>query len=530
MKTPKLVLSLLATALVLSSCDVAPDPVGPAQESPSLAVAAPGNVTLAAQHVFVLHGRGKVAEIAPAIEAAGGKIDYEMTEIGVALVSGLSDAAAASIAKGKATVANDVSSQWVPETTLEVEAAEADATATATATPGTASLFRPETAFFYRTGFQWNMSITDTDDAWTRYTGIPSVRVAILDTGLDPYHQDQTGLIDVASSRAFVPSTAGPPTWQDDHYHGTHVGGIVTSNNIGTAGVAPNVTLVAVKVLGVTGSGSFGGIIAGIYYAADVKVDVINMSIGAYFEKSGNTATLVAVKVLGVTGSGSFGGIIAGIYYAADVKVDVINMSLGAYFEKSGNTAKLVSALNRAVNYAHARDVFVVAAAGNSARDLQHNENEIQVPCETGVLSCISATGAQDRPAYYTNFGVSAINNAAPGGDFTQRQPFPTGMVLSLCSTRANGLGVCRARLGEGGLLGRRYIWAQGTSMAAPHIAGLGAYLDSQHGGTLNGSQILTKIQQHADDLGKPGTDEFYGKGRMNTCRTLPGCAPGKGN
>ena len=481
MKTHKLVLSLLATGLVLTSCDVAPDPVGPAQESLSLAVAAPGNVTLADKHVFVLHGRGKVAEIAPAIEAAGGKIDYEMTEIGVALVSGLSDAAAASIAKGKATVANDVSSQWVPETTPEVEAAEADATATATATPGTASLFRPETAFFYRSGFQWNMSITDTDDAWTRYTGIPSVRVAILDTGLDPYHQDQAGLIDVASSRAFVPSTAGPPTWQDDHYHGTHVGGIVTSNNIGTAGVAPNVTLVAVKVLGVTGSGSFGGIIAGIYYAADVKVDVINMSIGAYFEKSGNTATLVA-------------------------------------------------ALNRAVNYAHARDVFVVAAAGNSAQDLQHNQNLIQVPCETGVLSCISATGARDLPAYYTNYGVSAINNAAPGGDFTQRQPFPTGMVLSLCSTRANGFGSCRARLGEGGLLGRRYLWAQGTSMAAPHIAGLGAYLDSQHGGTLNGSQILTQIQQHADDLGKPGTDEFYGKGRMNTCRTLPGCAPGSGN
>jgi subtilisin family serine protease len=74
--------------------------------------------------------------------------------------------------------------------------------------------------------------------------------------------------------------------------------------------------------------------------------------------------------------------------------------------------------------------------------------------------------------------------------------------------------------------LGTFYLWAQGTSMAAPHIAGLGAYLDSQYGGSLNGSQILTQIQQHADDLGKPGADPFYGKGRMNTCRTLPGCLP----
>ena len=45
-------------------------------------------------------------------------------------------------------------------------------------------------------------------------------------------------------------------------------------------------------------------------------------------------------------------------------------------------------------------------------------------------------------------------------------------------------------------------------------------------GGQLNGSQILTAIQQNADDLGQPGADPFYGKGRMNTCRTLPGCVP----
>lgn len=475
MKTPKLAPAVVAL-LALAACAESREPVAPS-EAPALAITGPSNGVYSDRHVFILNGQQPVSDIAADVVAAGGRIDYSMDDIGVALVSGLTNATAASIARGKASVANDVDASWLPDIAPSVEADVPEAVSA----PGAESLQKPELAAFYLLGRQWNMSITDTDDAWRRqYTGIPSVRVAILDTGLDPYHQDQAGLIDVASSIAFIPSVTGPPTWQDDHYHGTHVGGIVTSNNLGTAGVAPNVTLVAVKVLGSDGRGSFGAIIAGIYHAANVRVDVINMSIGAYFERNGNNAQLIA-------------------------------------------------ALNRAVNYAHARDVFVVAAAGNAAQDLQHNQNLIQVPCETGVLSCISATGRLDTPAYYTNYGTNSINNAAPGGDFRQDPVYPLGMVLSLCTSRSapqNGFGGCRAREAGGVTAGRSYLWAQGTSMAAPHIAGLGAYLDSQYGGTLNGSQILTQIQQHADDLGKPGADPYYGKGRMNTCRTLPGCAP----
>src|SRR5205814_6884130 len=116
--------------------------------------------------------------------------------------------------------------------------------------------------------------------------------VAILDTGLDPDHIDQNGtVIDQASSIAFTPSTNGPPTWADDHFHGTHVGGIVTTNNIGTAGVAPNVTLIAVKVLNAAGNGSFSDIIAGLIWAATVHADVANMSLGAFFPKNGQLGT-----------------------------------------------------------------------------------------------------------------------------------------------------------------------------------------------------------------------------------------------
>ena len=466
---------LVAGSLGLGACNDAPAPLAPGEAS--LAVAKVASQKVAGRHVFTMHGNRAPSEIAADIAAAGGTVRYSMDDIGVVLVSGLSDAAAAKIASGKAVVANDLQANWVRDmTAASLRPMPLDALAGIEAL----SLLPPQAAAFK--AYQWNMRITDTDDAWAQgKTGIPSMRVAILDSGLDAYHIDQFGLIDTQRSFAFVPSKTGPPAWEDDFFHGTYVGGIVTSNNIGVAGVAPNVTLVAVKVLDEHGNGTLGDIIAGIYYAANV------------------------------------GGI------------DVINMSLGASFAKNEGQG-IVPAFNKAVNYAHSKGIFIVAASGNDGEDLQHNGNRISVPCETGVLSCISATASNDNLAYYSNYGTNAINNAAPGGDMTQGLGSPFGGVLSLCTTHSTdpALAFCKQVDTPLGFLGANYVFGEGTSGAAPHVAGLGALLDSQpmYAGSLNGSQILTMIQQNADDLGKPGADAYYGKGRMNTCRTIPGCAP----
>jgi subtilisin family serine protease len=312
------------------------------------------------------------------------------------------------------------------------------------------------------------MQIIRADYAWAQgRTGSPSVRVAILDTGLDPDHIDQNGtVIDQASSRAFVQSLSPTgPRWSDDQFHGTHVGATVTTNNIGTAGVAPNVTLVAVKVLNAAGNGSFADIISGIYYATNAHVQVINMSIGAYFQRQGRGA------------------------------------------------AQLVRLTQRAVNYAHAHDVLVVSAAGNENTDLQHDQNYYELPCQAGVQLCVSATGQRDTKASYSNFGSNEIDVAAPGGDFDR-------YVIGPCSSHSvvPSLAFCSTR--------NWYIGLAGTSMAAPHVAGLGAYLDSQFGGTLTASQMITSIQQHADDLGKPGDDAFYGHGRINVFATVNDATP----
>ncbi len=411
---------------------------------------------ISGRHVFALNGNIP-ADFESRVAAAGGTVVRTIPAINVVVTQGLTDASASSLASDN-EVAQDVESQWIPS------ADSLQFSTTSLGTPADAtSILPPQSAFFL--SLQWNMFQIHAPEAWANHTGIPSVRVAILDTGLDPDHLDQRGLIDQASSIAFVPSTSGPPTWADDNFHGTHVGGIVTSNDFGTAGVAPNVTL-------------------------------------------------IAVKVLNAAGRGSFGNIIAGIIWAADVHAQVINMSLGATFPKQAHVGPLVAALNRAISYAKNHGVLVVSAAGNEAADLQHAHDFISLPCEAGVQLCVSATGPGDIPASYTNYGTNAINVAAPGGDFA---PAPASFVLSLCSSHTTVPAVvalgCKNRV--------TYLYVIGTSQAAPHVSGLAALLDSQFGGQLNPSQLITLIQQNADDLGKPGADPFFGKGRINVFNTV---------
>jgi subtilisin family serine protease len=408
------------------------------------------------QHVFVMNGDAIPDNFAGDIAAAGGTLVREQREIGVAVVKGLTDAAAHRLARGNGQVERDVMVRWVPS----LEDAQAYVAADAAQPTSGQSLFPPQSAAFL--ALQWNMRQIHALEAWTNHTGIPGVRVAIIDTGLDPDHIDATGLIDVASSTAFTPSVSGPPAWADDHFHGTHVGGIVTTNNIGTAGVAPNVTLIAIKVLDRNGDGTFADVISGLIHAANVGANVANLSLAALFPRSGN--------------------------------------------------GQLVAALNKAVNYANAHGVLVVSAAGNDFTDLQHAKNYIQAPCESGTGVCISSTGPTDQRSSFSNFGVSAIDVAAPGGEFG---PSATHFVLSPCSSRTvmPGLAPCRTR--------NRYLFVIGTSQATPHVSGLAALLDSKYGGMLNPAQLQSIIQRCSDDLGKSGADPDFGQGRINAFKTM---------
>lgn len=451
------IVPILASIALVSGCgrDGAQVPVAPNDGPSGAALQAAGTPT--SEHVFVMNSTIPDG-FGAAVTQAGGSVIHSIGAIGVVVTTGLTDAAAEDLARGNGKVERDVSLQWVPPpsdvgtSTMEYEG---DGVVAEPHNPATAAFFVP---------FQWNMRQIQAHTAWSAGAQARGVRVAILDTGLDDKHLDQAGLIDMAASTAFVPSISivpGPP-WRDDHFHGTHVGGIVVANGIGVSGVAPHATLIAVKVLDVNGNGSFGNIIAGIIYATDVKADVINMSLGATFPKN-------------ATGGG-----------------------------------QLVAALNRAINYAHQNDVVVVSSAGNENADLQHNGNQIKVPCESGVGMCISATGPTDTKASYSNYGSSAIHVAAPGGE---RGP-ATSFVLSPCSTYSMQIPACRRPLPTSPF---RYVFVIGTSQAAPHVSGEAALLRAQ--GYQQASQIITSIEDTSDDLGKPGTDQFYGRGRINAFR-----------
>ena len=132
------------------------------------------------------------------------------------------------------------------------------------------------------------------------------VNVAILDTGIDSNHPDLL----VVGGENFSP---GKKSYDDENGHGSHVAGIVAAldNEIGVIGVAPEVNLFAVKVLGDRGIGRWSDLIAGLQWCVDYSMQVANMSLGATLAPSDVKAacdSAYAVGVLLVAAAGNENG------------------------------------------------------------------------------------------------------------------------------------------------------------------------------------------------------------------------------
>lgn len=145
--------------------------------------------------------------------------------------------------------------------------------------------------------------------------------------------------------------------------------------------------------------------------------------------------SILPVKVLNAAGSGSYSAIASGIRYAADKGAKVINLSLGG---SAGS-----STLESAVNYANSKGSLLICAAGNS------NTSAPSYPAYYSPCVAVAATDQSDRKASFSNYG-SWVDTSAPG--------------VSIYATYYND----------------RYASLSGTSMAAPHAAGLAGLLFSQ--------------------------------------------------
>ncbi len=242
------------------------------------------------------------------------------------------------------------------------------------------------------------------------------VGVAILDSGIDLAHPDLAGAIDGTSC------VKGAKTAADDNGHGTHAAGTIGArdNAIGVVGVAPEVTLYAVKVLDNTGYGAFSTIICGIDWVtanAD-KIAVANLSLGG-----------------------------AGV--ATPSHADCTN----------DNADALHTAICRSVK----AGITYVAAAGNDSKDATGfvpaaYAEVITVSALTdfnglpggGGVSALGCSGADDTFAAFSNYGAP-ITIAAPGACIRSTWP------------------------------GGGYSTLSGTSMATPHVAGAAALYKTLH-------------------------------------------------
>src|SRR5438270_10178930 len=175
---------------------------------------------------------------------------------------------------------------------------------------------------------QWGLPLIKAPAAWQHGYRGAGATIAVVDTGVDLSHPDlQAHLVPGADLDPGNPGDATTPSTpkggvcpgpQDENGHGTHVAGIaaaVTNNGIGVAGTAPDASIMPVRVLDASGSGDDQTVIDGIKYAADHGAKVINLSLGG-------------MAVVGELPD---------------------------------------SAMEDAVNYAYARGVVVVAAAGNES-------------------------------------------------------------------------------------------------------------------------------------------------------------------
>ena len=272
---------------------------------------------------------------------------------------------------------------------------------------------------------QWSHQVTNIEQAWGITQGSATVKIAIIDSGVDPGHPDLidnllSGFDFVDIDTTFYKNALGKEcllpgedyTHPDDdctdyNGHGTHCAGIaaaVGDNTIGVKGVAPNCKILPVRA---------------------------GFSIKLYDGEGGEVGALETTAIVNA------------INYAINQGVDVISMSFG------GGRSNLEEEV---IRYAAYRNVVLVAAAGNNNYSLDKS-----YPAGYDEVLAVTSINKYMYASSFSNYGAWT-DLAAPGEEIISTVPFTGG-------ANADTSG---------------YKILSGTSMAAPYIAGVAALLLSE--------------------------------------------------
>jgi len=277
----------------------------------------------------------------------------------------------------------------------------------------------------------------DVSPLWNEgVTGSKSVKVAIIDTGIDDTHPDLAANVDASLGYNFVSNT---PEAKDDHGHGTHCAGTIGAignNGLGVAGVNWSVTLIPVKFLNAQGGGTLDAAVQAIQWATKQGVNIM---------------------------SNSWGG--------------------GPYTQ----------ALYDAIAEARDHGITFIAAAGNDSSD---NDATPSYPASYDLPNVISvaATDNRDELAYFSNYGSTSVDVAAPG--------------VQILSTAPGG----------------KYAVMSGTSMATPHVSGIAALMLSANP-SLTYEQIKDVLIRSSDPV-ESLSKMVVSKGRVNAYNAIHGIFP----
>ncbi len=451
--------------------------------------AVPAQAGVSQTYLVLYKSQAVPKDAASVISKAGGSLVVSYDPIGVAVASSDNPSFQSNLLSDNRVEGASATGNFGAQLTDEMEVVDAPAVSQVDSWGDPSS------------SLQWDMVQIHVPEAHEINSGSPSVVVGDIDTGLDYTHPDLAANVDFANSVSCVGGVPNqdPAAWMDDNGHGTHTAGTIAAakNGIGIVGVAPNVKIAGIKAGNADGYFFPEAVVCSFMWAAQHNISVTNNS-----------------------------------YYADPWLFNCRN---------DAEQRAIWKAEQRAIRYAMSKGVVVVAAQGNENMDLSKTNVDTSSPDDStpitrevtnacavvpvdisGVIG-VTANGNLLQKSYYSSYGVGVAQVTAPGGDsrYQRTAAASRGTVYSTYSKN-------------------RYAYAQGTSMASPHVTGVVALILSQYGKMPQGA-VQAMLTQTADPLDCPpnpfdpsgtgsylatcaggaGYNGFFGHGQVNALNAV---------